>query len=109
MDQAAKAVDFSVAANLDQVHRALLAGLKTHGHAAGNVEAHAVRGGAVKLQAGIGLGKVVVLAHLNRPVAGVDDNQLLRAPAWVEHMRALVQQKFSRNHGVLRVRLGGSA
>jgi hypothetical protein len=51
-----KPIDLAVAADLDQLHRALLAWLEAHGHAAGNIQAHAV-GGAVEIQTGIGFGE----------------------------------------------------
>ena len=92
MNQAAKAINLAVAADVYQFHRALLARLKTHGHAAGNVQALAVGGFAVKRQARVRLCKVVVGADLNRPVAGVLHHQRGHSASGVEFVSAFVQQ-----------------
>src|ERR1700674_1071709 len=66
-----EAVDLAFAGERDEAHLARLARLEAHGRAGRNVEAAAARRDAVELQGAVGLGKVVVRADLDRPVACV--------------------------------------
>ena len=80
-DQAAKAVHDPVAAERDEHDAALLPRLEAHRGARGDVQAHAVRGRAVEAQRRVGLGEVIVRADLDRPVAGVLDDDRARLAA----------------------------
>jgi hypothetical protein len=63
-----------LAGERDQLDAALLARLEAHGGARGDVQAHAARRGAVEAERRVGLGEVIVRADLDRPVAGVLDD-----------------------------------
>jgi hypothetical protein len=99
LGQTPKAVHHTVARIVHQLHCALLARLKAHGHARGDVQAHALCGSAVKAQARVGLGKVVVRAHLDRAVAGVLHHQRAGAAAHIQSVLAGIDQKFTGDHG----------
>eukprot|EP00964_Phaeocystis_antarctica_P151707 scaffold119369_cov60-Phaeocystis_antarctica.AAC.1 len=78
-----------------------LARLETHRGAGGHVEPLAEGGGAIEHQARVGLDEVVVRAHLDRAVAGVDDAQLDELAPRVERDEALGGESGSRHVVVL--------
>src|SRR5262245_22979953 len=75
-----------------------LARLEADGRAGGGVEPHAPGSLAVEPEGGIGLGEVVVTAHLDRPVAGVSDHQDEGRCAVVEHDLAGGGDDFAGYH-----------
>jgi hypothetical protein len=72
---AVEAIDPALAGERHQLHAARLAGLEAHRGAGGDVEPKAARRRPVESERRIGLGKVIVRADLDRPVAGVGDDQ----------------------------------
>ncbi len=60
-----------LAAKLDESNLFLFTGFEAHGCAGGNVQTHAVSGGAIENQGAIGFEEVVVTANLNRAVTSV--------------------------------------
>ena len=77
-------VDHARAGERDERHAARLARLEAHRGARGDVQPHAACGVAVEVERAVGLGKVVVRADLDRPVAGVDGAQHGAAAAGVD-------------------------
>jgi len=49
-----------ISGDVHQFHAALLPGLKAHGGARGDVQAHATRGGTIEIEGRIGFRKVIV-------------------------------------------------
>ena len=84
IDQATKAVDIALARKVNELHRALLARLKAHRHARGNIEPHAARCITLKAKGGVGFGKVVVRADLNRTIRCVLNHEAQGTPTGVE-------------------------
>ena len=84
-----------------QLHLFLIAGLKAHRRASRNVEPHAARGSTIELQGTVGLKKMVVRAHLDRPVAAVRHRKGMRPALDIERNVAAKREDFSRNHAVL--------
>ena len=64
----------------------------------GDVQPPATGGAAVKRQAGVGFGKVVMAADLHRPVAGVGDHQGDRGGAGVQGDVAISGKDFAGDH-----------
>src|SRR5690349_12123550 len=98
LNQTTKAVDLAFASEVDQLESALLPRLEAHRSARGDVQSHAMRGSTVEAQRGVGLGEVVVRAHLDRPVAGVLDDDRRRAAARVQDEIGAVGQQFAGDH-----------
>lgn len=82
--QVVAAADDLVAANLDERDRLGIARLEADRGAGGDVEAEAVRAGAVKLELRVRLDEVVVRADLHRSVALAGDLETDAATALVE-------------------------
>jgi hypothetical protein len=77
-----------------------LSGLEAHGRARRNVEPVAARQPTIEGKSGVGLGKVIVGAHLDRTVARVGDAQHERRAAAIHLDLALVHKKLARSHGI---------
>ena len=91
---AVEAVHHPVAIQGDQFHRAGLARLEAHGGAGGDVEPIAPRLRPVKIQGGVGFGKVVVGTHLNGPVAGIGHDQAQGGTANIELQLAVGEESL---------------
>src|SRR6056297_1274505 len=82
----------------NESHLAPLARLEADGGAGRNIEAVAARGRAVETEAAIGLGEMVMAAHLHGPVAGIGDLKHGDLRAFVEGDLAVCRKEFSWDH-----------
>jgi hypothetical protein len=95
---AAETVDVTRACECNELHRACLARLEAHGGSSRDVEPEAARERTVETQRFVGLGEVVVRAHLDRTIAGVRDGDDNRRPTGVELDVAVAGQQFAGDH-----------
>src|SRR5215475_6303389 len=93
-----ESIDRTLAGECHQRDLARLPGLEAHRGAGRDVEPHAARLGAVKLQRRIGLEEMIVRAHLDRPVAGIRHRQGDGLAAGIELDLAVLDEGFARNH-----------
>ena len=105
IDQAPETEYLPITGVVHQLDGALLPGFKTHCGPGGNVQAHAVGHAPVKTQCAIGFSKMVVRADLDRAIGCVVHHQRHTTAAWVEHMAALINQKFTWNHECLNLEI----
>src|SRR5665213_2253920 len=97
-DLAAKADDRATAGVIHQRHLAPLTGLKTHRRTGRNIEAHAAGACAIEHQGRIDLCKVVVAAHLHRPIATVGHLERDAATGDIENKIAIRSNDLTWNH-----------
>src|SRR5258707_5898587 len=102
------AVDSAPAADCHQHNLFFIARLKAYRRTCGNVQAHPVSQGSIKMEGTIDLKEMVMAAHLHGPVAGIADDETHSFPPCVECDRpgSLIQQVFTWVHGVLLQRIG---
>src|SRR5262245_41886122 len=93
-----ESIDRTLAGECHQRDLARLPGLEAHRGAGRDVEPHAARLGAVKLQRRIGLEEMIVRAHLDRPVAGIRHRQGDGLAAGIELDLAVLDEGFAGNH-----------
>src|SRR5262247_1706253 len=93
-----ESIDRTLAGECHQRDLARLPGLEAHRGAGRDVEPHAARLGAVKLQRRIGLEEMIVRAHLDRPVAGIRHRQGDGLAAGVELDLAILDEVFAGDH-----------
>src|SRR3954451_6080022 len=97
---AAEAGHVAGAAEGHEGHDLLDARLEAHGGARGDGQAAAPGHGTIEGQGGVGLGEVVVRAHLHGPVAGVDHFDLDNRTVAEQFDRALAHDHLAGNHGI---------
>src|SRR5260370_32139934 len=100
IDLAGMAIDHARTAKGHQIHLFLLARLKAHSRASGNVQAHAIGCGALESQRAVDLKEMIVAANLHRPAAGMSHKQRCRGPPdlGLDVARHLVSEIFSWSH-----------
>ncbi|QTK80696.1 hypothetical protein AT6N2_C3211 [Agrobacterium tumefaciens] len=91
-------INLALAGQRHQRYLPLLAGLETHCRAGRNIETHAARLVAVEEETRIGLEKMVVAAHLHRPVARIGDFDGHGRLAGIEFDAALCGNDFAWVH-----------
>src|SRR5262249_56708995 len=77
-----------------------VAGFEANGSPGSDVQAHAVRRGAVEDQAAIDLGEMEMRAHLHRAIAGVGDLESPRRSSSVDFDWIACEQVFAGDHGI---------
>src|SRR5205807_1716386 len=75
IDLAAMTIDRAGTAKGHQAHLTLLARLKTHSRASGNVQAHAIGSRALKNEGAVDLKKMIMAADLHRAISAVAHKQ----------------------------------
>src|SRR5262249_25530164 len=93
-----KAIHDSRACVWDQRNFTTLAGLETHSGSRGNVQPISEHSLAIKLECRVGLGKVIMTANLDRPVARVGDSKRDSNSILVEDDLSGCWKKFARYH-----------
>jgi hypothetical protein len=101
-DETIETVDYTSTAKFGKSHFFFLAGLKADGCAGGDIQAHAIREGAVKCESAVRLEEVIVAANLDGTVTRVLDEQSNRPAADIRLYRPgrFIKQKLSRLHAL---------
>jgi len=85
----------------DKPDLAALTGFKPHRSTGGDIQPHPMGGSAVKAEAGICLGKVVMRPDLHRTVAGIGDHQRHSLGPDIQGDVAIGGKDLSGDHGVV--------